>query len=169
MREHPFVMSKTRNLFIVKSFDVVNIKYIREISIVLWNNTLYYIIFKTICIISYIYIYIFFSSSFSFPLRKNIVLTINNIDTRPPQLHLQQLLTETNEQQREEDEPSEFPGKSIYSYYYTKETCFDTEWGGGCDYDIQLSIKTKTLPPCSLNLANSQLNKYAKDLVSRFE
>lgn len=111
----------------------------------------------------YIYKYIFFSFSFSFPLRKNIVLTINNIDTRPPQLHLQQLLTETNEQQREEDEPSEFPGKSIYSYYYTKETCFDTKGGGGgCDYDIQLSIKTKTLPPCSLNLANSQLNKYMR-------
>lgn len=134
-------MSKTRNLFIVKSFDVVNIKYIREISIVLWNNTLYYIIFKTICIISYIYIYIFFSSSFSFPLRKNIVLTINNIDTR--QLHLQQLLTETNEQQREEDEPSEFPGKSIYSYYYTKETCFDTGKGGGGAATMTFSCRSK--------------------------
>lgn len=91
----------------------------------------------------YIYKYIFFSFSFSFPLRKNIVLTINNIDTRPPQLHLQQLLTETNEQQREEDEPSEFPGKSIYSYYYTKETCFDTGKGGGGAATMTFSCRSK--------------------------
>lgn len=52
----------------------------------------------------YIYIFLFFISL----AEEYRVLTINNIDTRPPrQLHLQQLLTETNERQREEDEPSE--------------------------------------------------------------